>query len=243
MRLAIAIACIGFGSALALAQVEAPGKTGEPGVSKHSTGRSISPESKGVEQPQGPTGPIDTKSGGAPAKSPQGQTPPGMQSAPDGSSKTVVDPGASKNEPSQSKAADKGPSETATPSADRIFQNGVLTVPGTDPDNQAAPAKYSRRTDASDQLPIAAYALKHLSNEQRSRILTGLRRDMAMTGSADVEPVIGAEVPTMPQGLQQLPDEIVKDLPELRGLAVVRGGDKILLISPTMQRVLAILEQ
>lgn len=242
MRLVIAIGCIGFGSALALAQVEAPGKTGESSDSKHSTGRSISPEYKGVEQPQGPTGPIDTKSGGgAPAKSPQGQTPPGMQAAPDGSSKTVVDPGASKNA-SQSKAADKGPSETASPSADTIFQNGVLTVSGADPDSQAAPAKFSRRTDASDQLPIAAYALKHLSNEQRSRILTGLRRDMAMTGSADVEPVIGAEIPTMPQGLQQLPDEIVKDLPELRGLAVVRGGDKILLISSTMQRVLAVLE-
>jgi hypothetical protein len=45
----------------------------------------------GPAQPQGHTGPIDTKSGGAPAESPQGQTPPGMQSAPDGSSKTIID--------------------------------------------------------------------------------------------------------------------------------------------------------
>jgi hypothetical protein len=38
-------------------------------------------------QPQGATGPIDTgSSGGAPASSPQGETPPGMQSAPQGSS-------------------------------------------------------------------------------------------------------------------------------------------------------------
>jgi hypothetical protein len=35
--------------------------------------------------PQGPTGPLETKSGGAPASSPQGETPPGMQSAPQGS--------------------------------------------------------------------------------------------------------------------------------------------------------------
>ncbi len=42
-------------------------------------------------QPQGPTGPINTGSGGAPAESPQGQTPPGMQAAPEGSSKTIVD--------------------------------------------------------------------------------------------------------------------------------------------------------
>jgi hypothetical protein len=42
-----------------------------------------------VAQPQGNTGPINTKSGGAPASSPQGETPPGMQSAPQGSSKTI----------------------------------------------------------------------------------------------------------------------------------------------------------
>lgn len=40
-------------------------------------------------QPQGNTGPINTKSGGAPASSPQGDTPAGMQSAPKGSSETI----------------------------------------------------------------------------------------------------------------------------------------------------------
>ncbi len=44
-------------------------------------------------QPQGPTGPLETKSsGGAPASSPQGETPPGMQSAPGGSSTTTTGP-------------------------------------------------------------------------------------------------------------------------------------------------------
>jgi hypothetical protein len=43
-----------------------------------------------VMQPQGKTGPINTKSGGgAPASSPQGETPPGMQAAPKGSGATV----------------------------------------------------------------------------------------------------------------------------------------------------------
>jgi hypothetical protein len=43
-----------------------------------------------VTQPQGKTGPINTKSeGGAPASSPQGETPPGMQSAPNGSRETI----------------------------------------------------------------------------------------------------------------------------------------------------------
>ena len=35
-------------------------------------GLSMSPETKGAQQPQGPTGPVDTKSGGAPAESSQG---------------------------------------------------------------------------------------------------------------------------------------------------------------------------
>jgi hypothetical protein len=59
---------------------------------KESTGRTVSPETTGQQQPQGPTGPIETESGGAPAESPQGQTPPGMQAAPEGSSKTTVEP-------------------------------------------------------------------------------------------------------------------------------------------------------
>ena len=36
--------------------------------------------------PQGPTGPTNTTTGGAPASSPQGETPAGMQAAPQGSS-------------------------------------------------------------------------------------------------------------------------------------------------------------
>jgi hypothetical protein len=60
--------------------------------SPHSTGPSVSPETRGQQQPQGLTGPLETKAGGAPAESPQGQTPPGMQPAPKGSSKTIIDP-------------------------------------------------------------------------------------------------------------------------------------------------------
>lgn len=42
--------------------------------------------------PQGPTGPINTESGGAPAASPQGDTPAGMQAAPQGSDKAIRSP-------------------------------------------------------------------------------------------------------------------------------------------------------
>jgi hypothetical protein len=72
------------------AQAGQPDKPAPP--SPHSTGTSVAPETTGPQQPQGKTGPLSTQSGGGPAESPQGQTPPGMQSAPDGSSKTIIDP-------------------------------------------------------------------------------------------------------------------------------------------------------
>jgi hypothetical protein len=43
------------------------------------------------QQPQGPTGPLDTTQGGAPAASPQGETPSGMQAAPEGADKRIMD--------------------------------------------------------------------------------------------------------------------------------------------------------
>jgi hypothetical protein len=60
------------------------------GDSPRSSGRTYLPQG-GQTQPQGRTGPLETGSGGAPAESPQGQTPPGMQAAPQGSSKTIID--------------------------------------------------------------------------------------------------------------------------------------------------------
>ncbi len=91
MRIALAATCFVLGAAAAWAQASAP-TTGKSTDSPHSTGRTVSPETKGEQQPQGPTGPTETTTHGAPPESPQGQTPPGMQAAPGGSSKTIVTP-------------------------------------------------------------------------------------------------------------------------------------------------------
>jgi hypothetical protein len=90
MRVAVAVICLASCAGITLAQSQTADKSSAD--SPQSTGRTVSPETKGKMQPQGPTGPINTKSGGAPAASPQGETPPGMQSAPEGSSKTIVGP-------------------------------------------------------------------------------------------------------------------------------------------------------
>ena len=89
MRLALIVICLTGATGLASISARAGDLSGK---SEHSTGRTQTPETLGQKQPQGWTGPTNTGSGGAPAESPQGQSPPGMQPAPEGSSKTTVAP-------------------------------------------------------------------------------------------------------------------------------------------------------
>ena len=89
----IAFIAVFFVSSAGMAWAQALPENKNADKPESSTGRTITPETKGQLQPQGWTGPINTKSsGGAPASSPQGETAPGMQAAPEGSSKTVVEP-------------------------------------------------------------------------------------------------------------------------------------------------------
>lgn len=92
----ILLAALGLAFGLEAASAQQTPRADPSKDSQNSSGRTIIPEKMGPAQPQGHTGPLETKSGGAPAESPQGQTPPGMQSAPDGSSKTIVDAPAKK---------------------------------------------------------------------------------------------------------------------------------------------------
>jgi hypothetical protein len=95
MRLALAAFSLVICTTAAIAQAKNEDK--KPGDSPQSTGRTVLPDNKGQLQPQGWTGPINTDTGGgAPPESPQGGTPPGMQPAPGGASKTIVDPSAAR---------------------------------------------------------------------------------------------------------------------------------------------------
>ena len=91
MRIALIAVCFVSSAGMAWAQALPENKTADKPES--SIGRTVTPETKGQLQPQGWTGPINTKpASGAPASSPQGESAPGMQAAPEGSSKTVVEP-------------------------------------------------------------------------------------------------------------------------------------------------------
>jgi hypothetical protein len=89
-RVSLAAFCLVICATIVTAQTKSEEK--KPGDSTYSTGRTVLPDNKGELQPQGWTGPNSTGSGGAPAESPQGGTPPDMQPAPGGASKSIVDP-------------------------------------------------------------------------------------------------------------------------------------------------------
>lgn len=95
MRILVALCvCLILNCSMAIAQSrEEPKQSND---SDWSTGRTVLPENRGQLQPQGWTGPLDTEGGGAPATTPQGGTPPPMQPAPGGASKTIVDPSMSR---------------------------------------------------------------------------------------------------------------------------------------------------
>jgi hypothetical protein len=93
MRLMLAAACFaGFAAAGLTPSGAQSQQKGSTPAAPHSTGETVVPDTKGPKQPQGHTGPLETTGKSAPAESPQGQTPPGMHAAPEGSSKTTVEP-------------------------------------------------------------------------------------------------------------------------------------------------------
>ena len=260
MRVLLGAVYLTFSVIVASAQVEQK----QPADSPHSTGRTVSPETDGKQQPQGPTGPLNTTKGGAPAESPQGQTPPGMQSAPDGSSKTVVDPKSSAQQAPNQTAKDPVPPATDKSEATRAgtqepsskvegtnekgaFDKGTLTAPGALTDVDTAPAKFSARTATDDALPIAGYALRHLSDDQRRAIVAsvGSERSAGPAANADADfAKVGALVPTAValSALKPLPDSATASLPEVKAVMFTTVGQKVVLINPRTRVVIGVLE-
>ena len=165
--------------------------------------------------------------------------------APNHSSKDTVPPATDSSLPTRGgKQEPSSKIEGTDPSA--VFVNGVLAVPGAQPDSQTAPAKFSERTNNADQLPIAAYALGHLTSEQRSTVSRKLREQLALSGQVDApaDTVVDSEISTdvSLHGLQAIPNDVESELPELRQLMFARAASRILLVNPRMGRVLAVLD-
>ena len=237
-----------------------------PADSPHSTGRTVSPETEGKQQPQGPTGPLNTTKGGAPAESPQGQTPPGMQvgarrvvkdhcrpeilcaaSLPQ-TAKDPVPPATDKSEATRAGTQEPSSKVEGTSKNEKgAFDKGTLTAPGALTDVDTAPAKYSARTAADDALPIAGYALRHLTDDQRRAILSSVRneRSAGPAANADVDfAKVGALVPTAValSALKPLPDSATASLPEMKAVMFTTVGQTVVLINPRTRVVIGVLE-
>ena len=83
MRLVLAVISLLPFASMAIAQNQSE----RPTAAKDALGRPLKTDAKGTPDTTAPT--TTPSGGGAPASSPQGETPPGNMAAPDGSSKPV----------------------------------------------------------------------------------------------------------------------------------------------------------
>lgn len=130
----------------------------------------------------------------------------------------------------------------------QVFVNGSLSVPGAPADTDTTPSKYSPRNAASDQLPIAAFRLKHLTDDQRREIyqqLTAGRGALALSPGGGEEPlaIVGAEIAAeiALRDLAPVPDAVAAKFPALRDAAFLRSDGKLLLVAPTNRIVIGVL--
>jgi hypothetical protein len=94
--IAVCTALVALSTATLAQNTKQPGAPEQPAAGQRDQGpvdsrrESEKVGNEGQAQPQGPTGPLETKSGGASATNPQGGTPPGMQVTPQGSPEQKV---------------------------------------------------------------------------------------------------------------------------------------------------------
>jgi hypothetical protein len=162
-----------------------------------------------------------------------------------------VPPATGRNLPEQAgtqEPSSKVPGTSTDPNA--VFVNGVLTVPGAPTDVDTAPAKYSARTNADDQLPIAAYRLRHLGVEQRREIAgllgTAWRPAAGPTATSGAQAIVGAVLPPTlsyaPEIVQPLPEAVTTKFPELKDAGFTRSADgRLLLVDRDNRLVIAVL--
>jgi len=105
------------------------------------------------------------------------------------------------------------------------FVNGNWNVPGAPADSQTVPAKFSKRNDAIDRVPIMAMAVLSLTDEQKQAIAASVKAANSPVQTTTAKPA------------EELPWTItVHDLgisandPALARMKIVRAQDRILLI-------------
>jgi hypothetical protein len=159
-----------------------------------------------------------------------------------------VPPATGKNVPEQAGAQEPSSKVQGTAKDADVFVNGVLTVPGAVKDSETTPAKHSERVAADDKLPIAAFRLRRLTDEQRREIAQQLAPQRRITPAGDDAmgeqlAIVGALVPsTALDALTPVPEAVAAKFPELRGAGSMRAGGKLLLVDLDNMLVIGVLE-
>jgi len=114
-----------------------------------------------------------------------------------------------------------------------VFVNGALNVPGAPADSQTVPAKFSKRNDAIDHVPIMALPALAFSNEQKRSIIDAVRGANPPVQSTSAKPAeelpIGITVQDWPAAASD---------PAFAKLKYVRAQDRILLVEPNNRVVI-----
>jgi Protein of unknown function (DUF1236) len=136
------------------------------------------------------------------------------------------------------------PPESTTPASQQpTFVDGKLAVPGAAADSQTEPAKFSGKNDAIDKLDQNALTEKQLTAEQRHALHQRLGTGRETTGSGgDALAREGVALPASVE-LRPLPDDVMREMPNIAMYKYTRVGDKVLLVEPANRVVVAVISQ
>jgi hypothetical protein len=120
----------------------------------------------------------------------------------------------------------------------------IQPVPGAMPDSDDVPSTISEKNARDDQLPLAAFRLKNLTDEQRQAIYrsvtANVQKNQPLATSIGTPVDVGTALPrNLP--LSPLPAEVTNRIPEVKDLQFGFSGDKLLLVDPFYRQVLAVI--
>ena len=133
--------------------------------------------------------------------------------------------------------------DSTKPSADT---KPIQPVPGAMPDSDDVPSTISEKNAHDDKLPVVAFRLKNLTDEQRQAIYRGVmanvQKNQPPATSIGTPVDVGTALPrNLP--LNPLPAEVTNRIPEVKDLQFGFSGDKLVLADPLYHEVLAVIPQ
>lgn len=134
------------------------------------------------------------------------------------------------------------PAQDAAASASRA--NTVQPVPGAMTGSDAVPSTMSERNASDDSLPMIAYRLKNLTEEQRHAISRSVapNPNQPVAAPSEAPVVVGAVIPHG-EGLPALAPELGDRIPAVKNLQFDVRREGLVLVDPVQHMVLAIIPQ